>query len=457
MSAPPAQPWIRRCAGVLLHLSSLPSGRLDTAADRFAQWLVAAGMHVWQMLPVGPADASRSPFSPTSGCAGNTGLLPPESTAASGFDDFCAANADWLEDWVLFCALSAEFPGRGWWQWPPALRDREPGALTAARRRHAPALAHERREQFRFAHAFAAFKRRVNALGLLLFGDTPLFLVHHSADVWAHRQLFEIADDGRVEAVLGVPPDAFSTTGQWWGYPAYRWSALAAEDWRWWRRRFQVQAQRFNLLRLDHFRGFAACWRIPADAPSALHGSWVPGPGRAALDTLTPVLGATRLVAEDLGVITEDVTALRRALGIPGMRVLQFAFDGGEANPHLPIAHAADTVCYTGTHDNDTTLGWWQGLDETRRRRVREYFGCEDPPMPAALIETAFAGVAPLSIVPLQDLLGLGSQARMNHPGVASGNWRWRFDWSQLPVELAPRLAADLAGHGRVAAAGAAS
>lgn len=453
MSTTGPAPWIERSAGVQLHLSSLPSARIDAEAARYAQWLADAGMRVWQILPVGPVDLNGSPFSPASGFAGNLQLLPPNTVQRPGFDDFRQANADWLDDWALFTVLCAEYPERGWWQWPAALRDRYPASLEAARRQHAAAIDRECRAQFSFACVFDTFKRDANAHGILVFGDTPLFLVHHSADVWAHRELFEVGADGQAEAVMGVPPDAFSDSGQWWGYPSYRWSAMQAQGWRWWKRRFQVQAQRFDLLRLDHFRGFAAYWRIPAHAPSALYGEWVPGPGREALQVLAPVLGGTRLVAEDLGVITEDVTALRRSLNIPGMRVLQFAFDGGEANPHLPIAHGPDTVCYTGTHDNDTTLGWWQQLDDTRRRRVCDYFSSEQPPMPSALIDLAWSSTAPLAMVPMQDLLGLGSEARMNWPGVAQGNWRWRFDWSQLPDDLAPRLAAQLAAQGRIATA----
>jgi len=446
-----AAPWIERSAGVLLHLSSLPSAHIDADAARYTQWLADAGVHVWQILPVGPTDDHGSPFSSTSGFAGNLHLLPPGVAEPSGFDDFRDANADWLDDWTLFCALDAEFPGQGWWQWPEPLRDRQPAELAAARRRHAAMIKHEYHAQFDFACTFEAFKREANARGIRLFGDAPLFLVHHSADVWTHRELFEVATDGHAEAVLGVPPDAFSATGQWWGYPGYRWSAMATEGWRWWKRRFQIQAQRFDLLRLDHFRGFAAWWRIPADAPSALYGEWVAGPGRDALDVLQPVLGRTRLVAEDLGMITEEVTALRRSLGIPGMRVLQFAFDGGKANPHLPAAYGADTVCYTGTHDNDTTLGWWRQLDDTRRQRVRDYFGNDNPPMPTSLIDLAWSSTAPLAIVPMQDLLGLDSAARMNRPGITQGNWRWRFDWSQISDDLAARLAAQLAEHGRSA------
>lgn len=443
-------PWMPRSAGVLLHLSSLPSGFIDAEAEKFAQWLASAGMTVWQILPVGPVDGNGSPFAPASGFAGNTGLIPAGTTGTqTDYDIFRSANADWLEDWVLFNALSAEFTGLGWWDWPVALRDRDRKALKSARRRHSAVIEAELRAQFNFAIAYDWFKRTVNSLGIQVFGDTPLFLHHHSSDIWAHRELFEVTPDGRAAAVLGVPPDAFSAEGQWWGYPGYRWSAMASEGWAWWRRRFQVQAQRFDLLRLDHFRGFSAWWSIPADAPSAVHGHWVPGPGRIAIDVLQSVLNGAKLVAEDLGTITDDVTELRHALGIPGMRVLQFAFDGGDNNPHFPSAHGSDTVCYTGTHDNDTTLGWWNSLDDTRRQRVRDYFSVDYPAMPESLVDLCWSSTAPLSVVPFQDLLGLGSDARMNRPGHPFGNWGWRFQWSQVGEQVLRHLAQQIAAHQR--------
>lgn len=450
MTDVPVTPWMPRSAGVLLHLSSLPTSCMDAEAENFARWLASAGVGVWQILPVGPVDQNGSPFAPASGFAGNTGLVPPDMAGSQAeYDNFRSANADWLEDWALFNALSAEFTGLGWWDWPVALRDRDHEALQSARRRHAEAIEAEMHAQFDFETAYGRFKRSVNALGIQVFGDAPLFLHHHSSDIWVRRELFEVTPDGRAEAVLGVPPDAFNAEGQWWGYPGYRWSAIASDGWTWWRRRFQIQAQRFDLLRLDHFRGFSAWWRIPADAPSAMSGYWAPGPGRIAIDVIQSVLNGTKLVAEDLGTITEDVTALRHALGIPGMRVLQFAFDGGDSNPHVPSAHGLDTVCYTGTHDNDTTLGWWNSLDDTRRQRVREYFGVYDPLMPASLVDLCWSSVAPLSVVPFQDLLGLGSDARMNCPGHPFGNWSWRFDWSQVDTQALHRLTQQVATHQR--------
>ncbi|MDP3858370.1 MAG: 4-alpha-glucanotransferase [Stagnimonas sp.] len=442
-------PWIERSAGLLLHISSLPGGRADAEALRFADFMVAAGFRVWQILPVGPVDVHGSPYHLDSGFAGDPRLVAdqPEPDAPA-YSRYLEQNADWLDDYALFSVLSQVHAGLAWNRWPAALRHREPAALAAALQQYRPELDQVRRQQCRFELGWAGFRHQLQARGLLLFGDVPLFLAHHSADVWAHQQLFEVDAEGECEAFLGVPPDGFAADGQWWGYPAYRWPAMAAENYRWWRRRFEVQAQRFDLVRLDHFRGFAAYWRIPRGARTAAAGAWVSGPGRAAIEALQPVLGSTRLVAEDLGHITEDVVALRQSLGIPGMRVLQFGFDGDPHNPHLPAQHAADTVCYTGTHDNDTTLGWWSGLEPAVQQQIRQTLG-DDSPMPGCLLAQAWASPAPLAIAPLQDLLGLGSAARMNRPGVEAGNWNWRFQWADLPADLAARTRAALERQGR--------
>ena len=445
------KPWTERSAGVLLHATSLPSGRLEGDATRFAKLLAAAGVRVWQMLPVGTPDPHGSPYGPESAFSGHVGLFDEDGAAPpAALARFVEGNADWLPDYALFRALEQRHGGE-WHTWPPPLRDREPAALAAARRELEHEVGTVVQAQWRFAERWRDFKRRVNDLGVRLFGDVPLFVTHHSADVWAHRELFEIGADGQPLAFMGVPPDAFAAEGQWWGYPPYRWDAMAAQEFRWWKRRFAVQAGRFDLVRIDHFRGLCAFWRIPREAATARGGAWVRGPGRASLDVLAPVLGGARLVAEDLGEITPDVIEMRCALGIPGMRVLQFAFDGDPDNLHLPHRHAPDTACYTGTHDNDTTLGWWQALDAPARRRVADYLKIPAPVMPADLVECAWASPAPLSIVPLQDLLGLGPEARMNRPGILHGNWSWRFAWNDLPAGFAPRLREALARHGRIA------
>ncbi|MGH8131578.1 MAG: 4-alpha-glucanotransferase [Steroidobacteraceae bacterium] len=445
------EPWCERSAGVLLHLTSLPGGRLDADMRRFAERIAAAGLRVWQILPTGPSAAGHNPFATSSAFAGDPHLVKSAGAVdRKAYGRFREENADWLEDWALFAALKAAHDGEPWWQWPTALRRRDPSALSRAGLGLADAIEQARVAQFRFESAWTAFHRSVQALGLRLFGDVPLFVSRDSADVWAHRELFESDADGRLESLVGVPPDAFSDSGQLWGLPPYRWEAMAASGYAWWKRRFEVQARRHDLLRLDHFRGFAAWWRIPPEAQTAAEGAWAPGPGPAPIDALAPVLRNVRLIAEDLGVITEDVVALRRALGLPGMRVLQFAFDGNPENPHLPQHHEPDSVCYTGTHDNDTTLGWWLSLSTEQQAAAARALGAGIPEMPRALVELAWSSPAPLAVVPMQDLLGLGTMARMNRPGVGEGNWRWSFRWEQLPRDFEAALHETLDRHGRV-------
>lgn len=444
--------WCERSGGVLLHVTSIPAGPWPDQLRRIARRIAAAGCRVWQILPLGPSAAERNPFAAASAFAAHgtlTAGLPDVDRGALA--RYREENADWLEDWALFAALKTASDGAPWWEWPAGVRRREPAALASARRALAPAIEQERAAQCRFDAAWSAFRAATKALGLSLFGDVPLFVARDSADVWAERELFEADADGRLTAVAGVPPDYFSETGQLWGLPPYRWDVMAETGFSWWKRRFEIQARRHDLLRIDHFRGLAAWWRIPADAPTAVTGAWVPGPGRAAIDALAPALGGTRLVAEDLGVITDDVVALRRSLGLPGMRVLQFAFDGDPGNPHLPKNHGPDTVCYTGTHDNDTTLGWWRSLAAEQQADVARALGGAVAEMPRALVELAWSSPAPLAIVPMQDLLGLGSEARMNRPGVVDGNWRWSFGWDELPDDFEATLRAALARHGRIA------
>jgi len=446
-----AAPWCERSAGVLLHLSSLPGLRPLERAPAMARRIAGAGFRVWQLLPIGPSAAGNNPFAAASAFAGNPALV-----AAAGridrrrYHGFCDDNADWLEDWALFVALKAAHRGAPWWRWPAALRHREPAALTRARRSLAKPIERARRAQMRFDEAWHRLRETTRSLGIRLFGDMPLYVARDSADVWAWRELFEVDQDGGFLAIAGVPPDAFTASGQLWGLPPYRWDRMTASGFLWWKRRFQVQAARHDMLRIDHFRGLAAWWRVPPGARNAAGGRWVPGPGRAALDALRSVLGGASLVAEDLGVITWDVVALRRALGLPGMRVLQFAFDGDPDNPHLPRNHGPDTVCYTGTHDNDTSLGWWRKLAPAARRRVARVLGAANPAMPRALVELAWSSPAPLAIVPMQDLLGLGSAARMNRPGVNRGNWRWSLRIADLPRDFELATRAALARCGRL-------
>lgn len=426
----------RRAAGVLLHPTSLPgpgpTGRLDASAYRFVDWLADAGFRVWQMLPTGPVDAHDSPYQPPSTFAGDTRLIDPDGPSGlESLDEFRARNAGWLDDWALFAALRRHFD-QPWPQWPQSLRDRDAEALQRARREHASAIEHEIRLQCRFDHQWRALRAHAHRRGVLLFGDLPIYCAHDSADAWAARHLFAIDALGAITGEAGVPPDAFSDLGQHWGQPLHDWAAHQQEGWGWWIERLRVLTTRFDLLRVDHFRGFDAAWSIPPDAADAREGHWVEGPGRAPFDAIEGALGRLPLVAEDLGTITESVHALRDALGLPGMRVLQFAFGGGPDNPHRPEHHPEWSVAYTGTHDNDTLLGWWHALDDDGRAHVADVIEADPVHMPWPAIDAVLHSPARLAVLPLQDVLGLGNEARMNLPGRRDGNWRWRFDQQTL-------------------------
>lgn len=426
-----------RAAGVLLHPTSLPGpaahGRLGSAADAFVEALAAAGFRWWQMLPVGPVDRVESPYQSASAFAGRPGFLDPRAPApeAGDRDRFRAENAFWLDDWTLFTVLRRHYR-RPWPEWPVPLRDREPRALAAARDELAAEIDVAEGIQWRFDVQWQRLKARANWLGVGLIGDLPLYCALDSADVWARRDWFAVDAEGNVTAAAGVPPDAFAAGGQLWGHPLHDWDAQAASGWQWWVERVCTQARRFDLLRIDHFRAFAAAWSIPPGDADATNGHWTPGPGRAPFDAIAASLGDLPLIAEDLGTITPDVEDLRRALGLPGMRVLQFAFDGGDDNPHRPHNHTEDQVVFTGTHDNDTSLGWWQALPEETRERIGAELGTDGHDMPAPLIDAALQSPARLAVVPLQDLLALGSEARMNIPGTETGNWQWRYRESDL-------------------------
>ncbi len=485
------EPFARRRAGILLHPTSLPgrwgSGELGHEARAFVDFLAAAGQTVWQTLPLGPTHHDGSPYQCLSVQAGNPQLIAIDELIARGWleegraqllfahtaqgvvqrrfrllaaayegfreraDDqeraalaaFVEREAHWLEDFALYQALRREHGGRDWSQWPPPLRDREPEALAQARRRLAPFIAQIHFEQYLFFNQWQALKRYANERGVLLFGDLPIFVAYDSVDVWTQRHFFKLDEQGRPQVVAGVPPDYFSATGQRWGNPLYRWEAMEADGFSWWRQRVAMQLRLFDLVRIDHFRGFEASWEIPAGERTAVHGHWVPVPGERLFAALREHFGRLPFVAEDLGVITPEVTALRERYGLPGMRILQFAFEGGGDNPYLPHNHERHTVVYTGTHDNDTTLGWFQHLDDALRRRVMDYLGLEAEQardMPWPLIRAAQASVAVLAMVPMQDVMGLDSRHRLNVPGIASGNWRWRFQWEQVPADAAARL-----------------
>jgi 4-alpha-glucanotransferase len=430
----------RRRAGVLLHLTSLeaPLGRGGRA---FIDWLAEAGFSVWQFLPLGPTGSDRSPYFARSDFAGNPALLDPAAPAGDAAERaaFEAATLPWLEDYAQFEAISARFASSPWWQWPAPLAGRERGALAAIRRECAAELERIRAAQFAFFVQWHRLRRYAHARGVRLFGDLPFYVGPMSAETWADRGQFQLDATGRPAAVAGVPPDYFSAGGQVWGNPLYDWSAMQRDGFAFWRARLGAQLARFDVLRIDHFRAFAAHWAVPAGARDARGGQWVPTPGRELLERLRAECGALPIVAEDLGLISADVTALRQDFALPGMRVLQFAFDGSPDNPHLPARIETDCVVYTGTHDNDTTLGWYLGLEEHTRRYVDRTLGVTRESMPEAMARAALATAGQLAVIPAQDLLGLGSAARLNTPGTQNaGNWRW-----QLPAgALTPQLAA---------------
>ncbi len=474
----------RRC-GLLLHPTSLPGdlaqGDLGHEAFRFIEFCAASGVHLWQMLPLGPTHEDGSPYQCLSVHAGNPLLISldwlvdrgwldksrcPDDTEQheayrqhclqmawvgfevaadpdqqQAYEAFQAEHAHWLSDFALYIALRWERGHRPWWEWPAGERDRKPAALKKARQRLANEIAQVQFEQFVFFSQWRELKEYAHQHGLALFGDVPIFVAHDSAEVWAHPEYFSVDALGRAETVAGVPPDYFSETGQLWGNPLYRWDRLQADGFQWWIERLRTQLELFDLLRIDHFRGFEACWEIPATAETAIEGHWVKAPGEALLRALHEAFHQLPLVAEDLGTITPEVVALRQAFSLPGMKILQFAFDGNADNPYLPHNHERHSVVYTGTHDNDTTLSWYKNLNNADQQRVADYLGyaiAKDMPWP--LIRSAIASVAELAVLPMQDVLGLGEGNRMNLPGTVEGNWRWRFQWSQLPAELAPRL-----------------
>ena len=444
----------RRRAGVLLPMSALgaPLGRGGRA---FIDWLAAAGFSVWQMLPVGPVGADGSPYWLTSDHAGNPHLLDPAELPDPGdpsAQEFHAAAAGWLPDYALFAALSRAHGERPFWEWPRALRDREARSLAHAREELAAELAHLSYEQYAFHLQWQRLRGYAHARGVRLFGDLPFYVAPSSAEVWAHRDLFQLRPSGAPAAIAGVPPDYFTSLGQLWGNPLYDWAALERSDFRWWRQRIAAQLERLDLLRLDHFRAFSGHWAVPADAADARRGQWCATPGEALLKRLATDFPDLPLVAEDLGVITPEVVALQREFALPGMHVLQFAFDGDPANPHLPQHHARASVVYTGTHDNDTLGGWYASLDAQTAQRVREFLGAgaRAADVPSALLRVALGSQALLAILPVQDLLGLESEARTNTPGTVGGsNWRWQLPHGALTPELARECARLVSSFGR--------
>jgi 4-alpha-glucanotransferase len=442
----------RRRAGVLLHLSSLGPGALGAPARAWIDWLADAGFSVWQILPVGPTGPDGSPYWVGSDHAGHPAFIDrgdlPEATGPD-YDAFRAGAAHWLDDYALYAALRDARWGADWSAWSPALREREPRALRAARSVYSAAIETTCREQYAFDVQWRALRAHAAARGVRLFGDLPIYVAPGAVEVWAHREQFRVDDLGRCEAVAGVPPDYFSDDGQLWGNPLYDWTRMRADGFAYWRRRIAAQLARFDLLRLDHFRGLAAHWAVPAGARTAREGHWEPTPGLELLDALRRDRTDLPFVAENLGDITPDVEELRRRFDLPGMHVLQFGFGGAGDNPHLPHMHERCGVVYTGTHDNDTTRGWVGSLDGETLRRVEFYLGATDGDVAAAMLRAALGSVCRLAVLPMQDLLGLGSEARLNTPGTTVGNWSWMLPVGAVTRELARRCSLLNRAYGR--------
>ena len=485
-----------RTSGVLLHVSSLASrggiGDLGPAAHAFVEFLAAAGQHVWQVLPLGPTGYGNSPYASSSAFAGNPYLISLEVLAEWGwialerlaglesaagpvdfaavearklpllreaarnfvrrganapeqwarFEAFCRDEAGWLIDYALYAHLRGVYGTGAWTEWPEAVRRRNPDAVRAAVAAHGPELAVEQALQFAFAEQWKALRAAAARHGIRVLGDVAIFVNMDSADVWVHPDLFELDEKLRPIRVAGVPPDYFSATGQRWGNPLYRWDVLKAQGYSWWVERMRRSRALYDMVRLDHFRGFESYWAIPATEETAVRGEWVAGPRDELFHALEAALGPLAIVAEDLGIITAEVDALRLRLGLPGMKVIQFGFSDKGAHPHLPHQYSEDTVAYTGTHDNDTTAGWWRTLDAAGRAAVETYVGAVGDRPAWPLVRAVMASAARVAVTPAQDLLELGSEARMNTPAVPTGNWSWRAPMGCWTTELAARLAA---------------
>jgi len=503
---------LERSAGLLLHPTSLPGrfgiGEINETAYRWVDTLVSAHQTVWQVLPLGPTGYGDSPYQTFSAFAGNPLLIDlarlahegyvahealeqapvfPEERVEFGpviawkkpllleayqrfatnadpaevtaFNSFCAEHDGiWLHDYAFFMALKDYFHGEAWGTWPRELRRREPAALVTWSERLAPAIMAHKFIQFQFFKQWGELKRYANEHGIMIFGDIPIYVSYDSADVWAHQHLFPLDEDGRPLVVAGVPPDYFSPTGQLWGNPLYRWDVMATQGYRWWIERVRTALYQVDMVRLDHFRGFEAYWEVPASEETAVNGCWVKGPGATLFEVLFSALGdpsagsgrGVPIIAEDLGVITPEVETLRDGFGFPGMKILQFAFDDDATNPHLPHNYERNCVVYTGSHDNDTTRGWFASAPKPEQAFCIRYLGYTPDDIAWALMRLAASSVAALAIFPVQDVLSLGSEARMNMPSQAAGNWAWRLRANAVSDDHIARLAELAETYGRV-------
>ena len=494
-----------RHSGIICHPTSFPGphgiGDLGEPAFRFVDWLARGAQSEWQILPLGPVGPGDSPYASPSAFAGNVllislawlagdGLLesqslgspPPFSDARVDFDQvrafkmpllreafsryrrgaashlrpefeaYQAEQTGWLDDYALFMALKDAHHGAAWNTWPVELVQRQPAAMTAAGQEHKDNIAFHRFAQFLVDRQWQEVHRYANDHGVQIMGDIPIFVAYDSADVWANQDLFRLGPLGQPREVTGVPPDAFTADGQLWGNPAYDWQRHAETGYAWWIERVRATLQRVDLLRIDHFRGFAASWVVPADAETAAAGHWEPGPGRSIFDAIERALGQAPFIVEDLGLITPDVVELREELGFPGMRVLQFAFGDGPDNAYLPHNYDPVTVAYTGTHDNQTTIGWFRGLDDHTRSNVQRYLARDGSDIAWDFIRLALSSVADRALMPLQDVMRLDDDARMNTPGRGTGNWGWRYAPHQLHEGMADGLRDLTETYGRTPA-----
>ena len=505
-----------RASGILLHPTSLPGkfgiGELGDEAYRFADFLYSTGQRRWQMLPLGPTATMfyNSPYQSPSVFAGNPLLISLEKLVRDGFletddleaapaftasavnyeavtqfklpllrkscqmfqnrasraerkqfDAFCEQHSFWLDDYALFMALKEAHGFAAWNTWENDIKWREPQAMKGWQRKLEQDIYCHRFQQYQFFQQWDELKRYCHDRDILLIGDIPIFVAYDSAEVWARPELFYLDGEGKPTVVAGVPPDYFSSTGQLWGNPLYRWDIMAEQGYSWWIERLRAVRLQVDIIRLDHFRGFETYWEVPAAEATAVNGRWMPGPGAALFEAAQQKLGQLPLIAEDLGMITQEVIALRDRLGFPGIRVLQFAFgDDCADNIHRPHTYPRNCVAYTGTHDNNTTVGWFKGDDigattqtaeerQRERQRALEYLGTDGREIHWGFIRAVFQSAADTAIVPLQDVLGLGSEARMNIPGRAGGNWRWRFAADMLTDEIKARLQEVTRCYGR--------
>jgi 4-alpha-glucanotransferase len=483
---------LTRSSGVLLHPTSLPSpygvGDIGHAGRAFVDQLAAAKQGWWQVLPLNNPGFGGSPYSALSAFAGNPALIDPDDMVSQGlllqedwdrlveraawlrgapedvaqlaeatklkldalalawarfsggeaqpddyaFETFCHTEARWLEDYALYAALKERYQGADWRSWPSPLVKREQDALADARDELADPIGRHKFIQFVFFTQWDALRTYAAEAGVKFIGDIPIFVAMDSADVWARRELFMVDEAGHASVVAGVPPDYFSATGQKWGNPLYDWEALMADGWSWWLDRVICANALCDLVRIDHFRGFESYWEVPAEAPDAIKGRWAKAPGDAFFNAIREALGAVPFIAEDLGLITEEVHQLRDRHGLPGMKVMHFAFGGEPDHPFLPHTYPELCVAYAGTHDNDTTRGWFDHSSPEEQHRARVYLSCDDAHIVTAMRERLYASAAVLVIVVAQDVLELGSQARMNTPATVAGNWSWRMTQSQL-------------------------